>query len=201
MTGREKRDIIIYDILQPSLCRLYEMDYDNICFGVSERNICGRLAHHMENIMRKFDRDHNSDLFIHYYADVEYNRMGNGELKRYENSEHLPQYMVADLLIQSRGEPRNLLAVEMKRKSNYVNREKDRERLEALVSPVPVHNTLQCVYGTVVGAFIIYSPEKVIAEFYENVNGRGIHTGTIEFECRFEGGRFLSLEKIREDWI
>ena len=152
------RNNIIYDILLPSLCRLYDMDYDNIRFGVSERNICGRLAYHMENIMREFDRDHNSDLFIHYYADVEYNRMGNGELKRYENSEHLPQYMVADLLIQSRGEPRNLLAVEMKRKSNYVNREKDRERLEALVSPVPVYNTLQCVYGTVVGAFIIYSP-------------------------------------------
>lgn len=70
MTGRVKRDII-YDILQPSLCRLHEMDYDNICFGVSERNICGRLAHYMENIMRKFDRDHNSAIFIHYYADVE----------------------------------------------------------------------------------------------------------------------------------
>jgi hypothetical protein len=109
--------------------------------------------------------------------------------------------MVADLLIQSRGEPRNLLAVEMKRKSNYVNREKDRERLEALVSPVPVHNTLQCVYGTVVGAFIIYSPEKVIAEFYENVNGSGAPTGIMDFECRFEGCRFLTLEKIREDWI
>ena len=38
MTEREKRDIIIDDILQPSLCRLYEMDYDNIRFGVSERN-------------------------------------------------------------------------------------------------------------------------------------------------------------------
>ena len=192
------RNIIIYNILVPSLYKLYEMDYDNIRNGVSERNICARLAYHMENIMRSCD---NRTLFENYYADVEYNRMGNGELKRYENSEHLPQYMVADLLIQSRGEPRNLLAVEMKRKSNYVNRDKDRERLEALVSPVPVHNTLQCVYGTVVGAFIIYSPEKVIAEFYENVNGRGIHTGTIEFECRFEGGRFLSLEKIREDWI
>jgi len=200
MIDREKRNIIIYDILQPSLLRLYEMDYDNIRFGVSERNICGRLAHHMENIMREFDRNHNSDIFIHYFADVEYNRMGNGELKHYENSEHLPQYMVSDLLIQSRGEPRNLLAVEMKRKSNYVNRDKDRERLEALVSPVPVHNTLQCVYGTVVGAFIIYSTEMVIVEFYENINGRGILTGTMEFECRLEGNRFLSLEKVSEIW-
>lgn len=196
--SEEVRNIIIYDIFEPSIYRLYQMDYDNIRFGVSERNICARLAFHMENLMRSCSH---CDLFEGYYADVEYNRMGNGDLKRYENSEHLPQYMVADLLIQSRGEPRNLLAVEMKRKSNYVNRDKDRKRLEALVSPMPVYNTLQCVYGTVVGAFIIYSPEKVIADFYENVNGRGIHTGTIEFECRFEGGRFLYLEKIREDWI
>ena len=168
------RNNIIYDILLPSLCRLYDMDYDNIRFGVSERNICGRLAHHMENIMREFDRDHNSDLFIQYFADVEYNRMGNGELKRYENSEHLPQYMVADLLIQSRGEPRNLLAVEMKRSTNYVNRQEDRERLEALVSTAPVHSTLPCVYGTMVGAFIIYSPDIVIVEFYESVNRHGV---------------------------
>ena len=47
------RDIIIHDILIPSLKRLYQRDYDNIRFGVSERNICARLAHHMENIMRE----------------------------------------------------------------------------------------------------------------------------------------------------
>jgi hypothetical protein len=200
MTEREKRDIIIDDILQPSLCRLYEMDYDNIRFGVSERNICGRLAHHMENIMREFDRDHNSDLFIQYFADVEYNRMGNGELKRYENSEHLPQYMVADLLIQSRGEPRNLLAVEMKRSTNYVNRQEDRERLEALVSPVPVHNELKCVYGTLLGAFIVFSAEKVAIEFYEDLDGRGTQTGKMEFACRMDGKKFLTLERTSEIW-
>lgn len=50
------RDIIINDILIPSLKRLYQEDYDNIRFGVSERNICARLAHHMENIMREYDR-------------------------------------------------------------------------------------------------------------------------------------------------
>ncbi len=194
------RNNIIYDILLPSLRRLYEMDYDNIHFGVSERNICARLAHHMENIMQDYDREHNSNFFLHYFADVEYNRMGNGELKRYENSEHLPQYMVSDLLIQSRGEARNLLTVEMKHKGNYENRNEDRHRLKSLVSPVPVHNTLPCVYGTLVGAFIIYSPEKVIVEFYENVNGSGAPTGIMEFECSFEGGQFQTLEKTCEEW-
>jgi len=196
MANKKERIIIINNILIPSLQRLYEIDFDNIRIGVSERNICARLAHHMENIMRSCNQ---RDLFEGYYADVEYNRMGNGDLKRYENSEHLPQYMVSDLLIQSRGEPRNLLAVEMKRKSNYVNRDKDRERLEGLVSPVPVHNTLQCVYGTLVGAFIIYSTEKVTVEFYENINGRGTLTRTMEFECRLEGARFLTLEKTSDN--
>ena len=197
MTDREKRNIIIYDILQPSLHRLYEMDYANIRFGVSERNICARLAHHMENIMREFDKNHNSDIFIHYFADVEYNRMGNGDLKQYENSVHRPQYMVADLLVQSRGELGNLLAVEMKRSTNYVNRQNDRERLEALVS-VPDHNRLKCVYETLLGAFIIYSSEDVKVELYEDMNGQGTQTDELEFACIMDGERFVSLEERKD---
>lgn len=111
------RDIIINDILVPSLKRLYLVDYDNIRFGVSERNICARLAYHMENIMREYDSSpHTIKYFNGYFADVEYNRMGNGNLKQYENSEKRPQYMVSDLFIQSRGYEPNYLAVEMKRK-------------------------------------------------------------------------------------
>ena len=108
------KNIIINDILMPSLKRLYQVDYDNIRFGVSERNICARLAHHMENIMREYDDSHSTMYFHYYYADVEYNRMGNGDLKQYENSKRLPTYMVSDLLIQSRGYDRNYLAVESK---------------------------------------------------------------------------------------
>ena len=105
-------------ILLPSLKVLYSVDYDNIRFGVSERNICARLAHHMENLMRKYDQLNGVECFKGYFADVEYNRMGNGDLKHYENSAHLPVSMVSDLLIQKRGYGRNLLAVEMKRKGN-----------------------------------------------------------------------------------
>lgn len=54
------RDIILNEVLIPSLRVLYEMDHDNIRFGVSERNICARLAHHMECLMRKYD-DHHPD--------------------------------------------------------------------------------------------------------------------------------------------
>ena len=68
------KEKILYDILISSLKRLYQDDYENILFGVSERNICARLAHHMENIMREYDSSNNTDYFRNYYADVEYNR-------------------------------------------------------------------------------------------------------------------------------
>ena len=126
--------------------------------------------------------------------------MGNGELKRFENSEHLPQYMVADLLIQSRGEPHNFLAVEMKRKSNYVKRNKDRERLEALVSSIPVRTTLPCVYGTTVGAFIIYSQKEVYVEFYENADTHGTKTGEMKLECKIENNCCAALDITNEIW-
>ena len=128
------RDIIINDILISALKRLYQVDYDNIRFGVSERNICARLAHHMENIMREYDSSHDTHYFNVYYADVEYNRMGNGEQKMYENSEKRPRYMVSDLLIQSRGYNANYLAVEMKRKGNNRHVKEDMERLSSMVS-------------------------------------------------------------------
>jgi len=46
--SEEVRNIIIYDIFEPSIYRLYQMDFENIRIGVSERNICARLALHME---------------------------------------------------------------------------------------------------------------------------------------------------------
>ena len=68
--------------------------------------------------MLEYDKMNRKRLFKKYYADVEYNRMGNGDVKKFENSKHVPTIMVSDLLIQSRGRERNLLAVEMKRFGN-----------------------------------------------------------------------------------
>lgn len=173
------QETIFNRVLIPALQNLYKFDYDNIRLDVSERNICARLAHHMEIIMRKYDAKEEKTLFRKYFADVEYNRMGNGDIKKYENSEHLPQDMVSDLLIQSRGEEPNYLAVEMKKKKNHKNCKEDRERLESLVSPKPVKKELPCVYGTLLGAFIIYSPNDVVIELYENVKGHGALVDTI----------------------
>ena len=116
------RDIIINEIMIPALMVLYRVDYDNINDGVSERNICARLALHMENIMRRYDRAHNTEIFKGYYADVEYDKMNHREQKFYENYLHERKRMVSDLLIQSRGEKRNLLAIEMKRWKSIIKK-------------------------------------------------------------------------------
>lgn len=174
------REIIVREILIPSLKRLYAVDYDNIRYGVSERNICARLAHHMENLMRIYDEVNSEEIFQEFFADVEYNRMGNGDLKHYGNSAHRPVYMVSDLLIQARGYGRNYLAVEMKRKGNRRNVDEDKERLMSLVSfPPNYEQAPKCVYDTLVGAFIEYSKKGVCVELFENVDGRGVKTDNI----------------------
>lgn len=186
------RDIIIYEIMIPSLKRLYEIDYNNILIGVSERNICGRLAHHMENIMRQYDRDHDSNVFAIYYADVEYDKMNDGNQKHYENSQHQATRMVSDLLIHSRGVPANILAVEMKRKNSYDKRREDRNRLKAMVATSSIIEK-PCVYNTLLGAFIIYSHEDVKIEIYRSVNGYGEKTDELYFKYTPERTEVLTL--------
>ena len=181
---QKMRNTIINQILIPSLIQLYDVDYDNIRFGVSERNICARLALHLENKMRLYDEQNGTGYFRYYYADVEYDKMNDGRQKQYETLQHRPKRMISDLLIQSRGYPRNLLAVEMKRKKNYAKRREDRERLMAIVSSQPEDSALQCVYDTLVGAFIIYSPEDVRIELYENVGGYGECSGLYQLVYR-----------------
>lgn len=160
--------IVLHDILIPSICILYKEDFSNIRFGVSERNICARLAHHMENIMREYDAKNGTSFFTSYYADVEYNRMGNGDMKFYEDSQKRPRYMVSDLLIQSRGYEGNLLAVELKKKGATKEAiDNDIKRLKSLVTPGSLSQLTGCVHDTLLGAFIIYSKDGVDMEIFE----------------------------------
>ena len=160
--------IVLHDILIPSICILYKEDFSNIRFGVSERNICARLAHHMENIMREYDAKNGTSFFTSYYADVEYNRMGNGDMKFYEDSQKRPRYMVSDLLIQSRGYEGNLLAVELKKKGATKEAiDNDIKRLKSLVTPGSLSQLTGCVHDTLLGAFIIYSKDGVDMEIFD----------------------------------
>lgn len=179
--------IVLHDILIPSICRLYKEDFSNIRFGVSERNICARLAHHMENIMREYDAKNRTSLFTSYYADVEYNRMGNGDLKFYEDSQKRPRYMVSDLLIQSRGYEKNLLAVELKKKGSTPKAmAKDRERLKSLVTPGSLGLLTGCVHGTLLGAFIVYSEDGVDIDIFEFLSrGEKVISTKYSLRCLF----------------
>ena len=188
-----ERNRIIYDILIPSLHKLYEKDFFNISNGVSERNICARLAHHMEIIM------HETNEYKDYFADVEYNRKNDGTIKHSESYKKVSLLMVSDLIVHKRDWHSNLLAVEIKRWNNPKKRKQDRERLKSVVSSPEVRKD-DCVYDTILGAFIIYSPKRVLIEFYENVNGTGMQTGVMKFACIMDGIRFVSLEKVGEVW-
>lgn len=166
--------IVLHDILIPSICILYKEDFSNIRFDVSERNICARLAHHMENIMREYDAKNRTSFFTSYYADVEYNRMGNGDMKYYEDSLKRPKYMVSDLLIQSRGYEGNLLAVELKKKGATKEAiDNDIKRLKSLVTPGSLSQLTGCVHDTLLGAFTIYSKNGVNMDIFEFSSNEG----------------------------
>lgn len=175
------RDTILHEILIPSLLRLYETDYFNLQIEASERNICARLAYHMESIMRDYDRIHGNHDFDGYFADVEYNRMGYGQLKHIMTGGHERRYIVSDVLIQRRGFGGNLLAAELKRKGNKKGIDEDRSRLKSLVSPGTGQIDDNCVHDTLLGAFIVFSPSGAQVELYEAVNGVGGKAG--EFRC------------------
>ena len=192
-----ERNDIIYGILIPSLQKLYEVDYFNIYYGASERCICARLAHHMENNMRSTTQLNLDD----YFVDVEYNRMGSGHPKYYESHKDGPKYMVSDLLVRGRGHLQNLLAVEMKRNGNPKKLKEDRERLECMVSAMSNNPDSNYIYNTLVGAFIIYSPKEVIVEVFEDADVNGKSTEEIIFICHTDGDRTATLEVKRDTII
>ena len=128
----------------------------------------------MENIMREYDAKNGTSFFTSYYADVEYNRMGNGDLKYYEDSLKRPKYMVSDLLIQSRGYEGNLLAVELKKKGATKEAiDNDIKRLKSLVTPGSLSQLTGCVHDTLLGAFIIYSKDGVDMDIFEFLSEKG----------------------------
>ena len=124
--------------------------------------------------MREYDAKNRTSFFTSYYADVEYNRMGNGDMKYYEDSLKRPKYMVSDLLIQSRGYKGNLLAVELKKKGATKEAiDNDIKRLKSLVTPGSLSQLTGCVHDTLLGAFIIYSKDGVDMEIFEFLSEEG----------------------------
>ena len=117
------------EIFDRTLEEFFEREAQNILSGVSERNLCARLAMLLERIANEHDING-------YYADPEYNRKQNGRVKTILDDDMQIVNVTCDLILHSRGEIMgrdNLIAIEMK-KSERPEEEKqsDRARLRTL---------------------------------------------------------------------
>ena len=97
------------ELFSEALQLFFRRERANIRSGVSERNLCARLAMAIEIVRRRYG-------FGAYYADVEYNRKQDRRVKTILGPNLVEIPITADLILHSRGErdPDNLIAVEMK---------------------------------------------------------------------------------------
>ncbi|MRS90492.1 hypothetical protein GJV04_10700 [Enterobacteriaceae bacterium RIT714] len=112
-------------LFEISLAKFFEREKKNIINGVAERNLCSRLGLYLELEAER-------ERLIGYYADVEYNRKQNGEVKTILDGDYKVIRINCDLILHSRGEiisRDNLIAIEMKKverpeveKFNDINR-------------------------------------------------------------------------------
>lgn len=119
----------LIDISKNALNQFIKKNLNNILNDVSERNLCSRLGYDFENLFSVYK-------ITGYYADTEYNRKQEGQVKTILDNEMKVIPIQCDIIIHSRGEiiaKDNLIAIEMK-KSTRPNLEKtsDRNRLRAL---------------------------------------------------------------------
>ena len=120
---------ILKELTIRSFNQFMESELENILAGVNERNLCGRLAIHMSELLPEYGLEN-------YFVDPEYNRKQDGRIKTILDENFVVVTINCDLILHSRGrsvEGDNLIAIEMK-KSNRPQEEKDndRKRLRAL---------------------------------------------------------------------
>lgn len=119
----------LLELFKEALSSFFKNEKENILSDVSERSLCSRLAHYLEILLSKYELQD-------YYADSEYNRKQEGQVKTILNDKETVVTISCDVIVHSRGEnieQDNLIAIEMK-KSNRPQSEKDsdRNRLRAL---------------------------------------------------------------------
>ncbi|MBF8457144.1 hypothetical protein IV494_08100 [Kaistella sp. G5-32] len=106
-----------------------QADLQNILNDVNERNLCGRLAIHLNDKLKDIN-------LPGYFVDPEYNRNRNGSLKTILNDEFNEITINCDIIIHSRGHNKkadNLIAIEMKKSNRSDDHKKsDKNRLKAL---------------------------------------------------------------------
>lgn len=120
------------DIFFDSVSQFLTSERENISSGVSERNLCARLAFILENKAKEIG-------LSEFFVDPEYNRMQNGKVKFTRNKDMEVVTITCDIILHSRGkyigEKDNLIAIEMKKNTaSDKEKNKDRTRLMALTT-------------------------------------------------------------------
>src|ERR1700693_4160376 len=121
-------DDAIKSAFEEAFSHFLHRERNNIVSGVSERNLCGRLAVILEGLRMSFG-------FDSYYADTEYDRKQGGKIKTILDDEMKVISITCDLIFHSRGELKrdNLLALEMKKAYRpEADNIRDRDRLRAM---------------------------------------------------------------------
>jgi hypothetical protein len=146
---------------------------ENIINNVAERNLCARLSYYIENLLSSYK-------LSGYFADPEYNRKQNGEVKTILDKELKVVNIQCDIILHSRGhniKNDNLVAIEMKKAyQNDIEKNNDRERLRALTKDSyneiwsndgKTHPEHVCGYSLGVYMEIDSNNKTCLLEFYE----------------------------------
>ncbi len=168
----------LYELFDRALKAFMVKDAANIRDNAAERNLCARLGYQFESMFPDYK-------LAGYFADPEYNRKQDGEIKTIINGEYEVIQVTCDLILHSRGEqePDNLIAIEMAKPDKTAQQVlSDRHRLMALTKRNlehvwsfggKVHPEHVC--GYLLGAFILVDRVRnlVSVEFFEDGNSVG----------------------------
>lgn len=167
-----------------AMCRFLREERDNILQGISELNLCGRLAMALE-------AERAQERLDGYYVDTEYNRNG-GKVKTIldDNAEVIT--IRCDVIVHSRGgmpAKDNLIAIEMKRVNHPESeKQKDKIRLRAMtktsfddVWSADGETTPEHVCGYVLGYYVELNAPGTNIHVEQYVGGKLSETCTLPF--------------------
>lgn len=163
----------MYSLFQGALRPFLVKEAASIRNNTSERHLCSRLALQFEQLLPSYNLEA-------YYADTEYNRKQEGQIKTIVLGDMQVIKVTCDLIVHSRGEQGrdNLIAIEMAKPDKTAEQiHSDRLRLMALTKRSfddvwsydgvahPEH-----VCGYLLGAFIMVDRTNAVAsvEFFED---------------------------------
>lgn len=122
-------DEVLNSIFDQALTKFLCIEEQAILESVSERNNCGRFAIYLDEFA-------NANGLTGYFADIEYNRKQNGEIKTILGPRLRIIRINCDLILHSRGNlvgEDNLIAIEMKKfERPSSEKSNDRARLRAM---------------------------------------------------------------------